>query len=97
MTSSLLGPSCPEEFRFPIEFVIPSEAQRRDLLYLFLCKRTHLFNSNTPFSTLRSVEQVDTLTQVVENERDWQAADLLLSMNLAKVRNVARSSSEASR
>jgi hypothetical protein len=49
------------------------------------------FNSNTPFSTLRSVEQVDTLTQVVENERDWQAADLLLSMNLAKVRNVARS------
>jgi hypothetical protein len=48
------------------------------------------FNSNTPFSTLRSVEQVDTLTQVVENERDWQAADLLLSMNLAKVRNVAR-------
>jgi hypothetical protein len=48
------------------------------------------FNSNARFSTLRSVEQVDTLTQVVENERDWQAADLLLSMNLAKVRNVAR-------
>jgi hypothetical protein len=56
-----------------------------------------LFNSNSPFSTLRSVEQVGTLTQVVENERDWQAADLLLSMNLAKVRNVARVSSEASR
>jgi hypothetical protein len=51
---------------------------------------TAFFNSNAPFSTLRSVEQVDTLTLVVENERDWQAADLLLSMNLAKVRNVAR-------
>jgi hypothetical protein len=52
---------------------------------------TRLFNSNTPFSTLRSVKQVDTLTQVVENERDWRDADLLLSMNLAKVRDVARS------
>jgi hypothetical protein len=56
-----------------------------------LVPQTRLFNSNPPFSTLRSVEQVGTLTQVVENERDWRAADLLLSMNLAKVRNVARS------
>jgi hypothetical protein len=66
-------------------------AKWRDLLFLFLTQQNSLFNSNAPFSTLRSVEQVGTLTQVVENERDWQAADLLVSMNLAKVKSVARS------